>query len=448
MTRLAVIGGGIAGLAAAMHLHAEHDVVVFERDAAPGGKIRSQRIDGFLFEWGPSTFLSSAAELRALVADAGLDAALTEAAPAAKNRYIYWNGALHKLPAKPPQALGMDILSLSGKLRAFSELLARAPAAPRDDESVDAFMRRHFGAEVATRIVAPALLGISGGDAALTSLDAIFPRVRDMERNNGSIIRALMRAPRQAPAAMCSFAEGGMQMLTDGIAAKLGARVRTSTAIERLERRNGGWRLHHNGGPTDVEAVIITTPAPAAAGLLEGVDPNLAATLRRIPYAPMRAVGVAFRRSDVADPLDGFGFLAARGQGVRLLGAFYTSTIVPAHAPPDAAYVRIFLGGATDPEITRDDPERVRAIVLADLTSTLGITASPIAYHEAIWPEAIPQYTLAHRAIVREIESQTAALPGLGLAGNAYRGLGVGDTVRDAQRVAAALSGATTRTRE
>jgi oxygen-dependent protoporphyrinogen oxidase len=435
VSRIAVVGGGIAGLTAAHRLSGVHEVVVFERETTAGGKIRSQNIaGGFLFEWGPSGFLASAEAVQSLIDELGLRDVLTPASEAAKKRFIYWNGALHALPAKPPEALKMTILSPLGKLRAFRELfIAKGDGA--DDESVLAFMQRRFGREVAERLVAPALLGISGGDAATTSMAAIFPRVREIEAEHGSVIRGLMKGPRRSTGLM-SFADGGMQTLTDRLAARLGERFRSGITVERIERDGAGWRVVHDGETTHADAVIVATPADAAAGLLAGVDAALAARLREIPYAPMRAVGVAFRSSDVPAPLDGFGFLAARKQGVRLLGAFFTSTIIPEHAPPGTAYLRIFLGGATDPEIAALDAAAVKAIVLADLRKILGITAAPIAHHEVLWRQAIPQYRLQHRAIVAAIEAREAQLPGLALAGNAYRGLGVGDTVRDALAVA------------
>jgi oxygen-dependent protoporphyrinogen oxidase len=435
---VAVVGGGIAGLTAAYRLSAAHDVVLFERETAPGGKIRSQRIDGYLFEWGPSGFLSSAEELGALVAEVGLAGALTPARPAAKNRFIYWNGALHRLPAKPPDALTMTILTPLGKLRALGDLFA-GRGAGADDESVYAFMERRFGREVAERLVSPALLGISGGDAATTSLAAIFPRLREIERVHGSVIRGMLKGPRRS-SNLCSFADGGMQTLTDRLAERLGERVRRGIAAQRIEPHGAGWRIVHDGGETFAEVAIVATPAGAAAQLVEGFDGELAAALREIPYAPMRAVGVAFRSADVPAPLDGFGFLAARGQGVRILGAFYTSSIVPEHAPPGTAYLRVFLGGATDPDVAALDADAVRAIVLADLKTILGVGAAPVAYHEAVWPQAIPQYTLRHRTVLDAVERREAAHPQFALVGNAYRGLGVGDNVRDALARAALLS--------
>jgi oxygen-dependent protoporphyrinogen oxidase len=438
MTRIAVVGGGIAGLTAAYRASKTHDVVLFERETTAGGKIRSEKIEGgFLFEWGPSGFLSSAAEVQALIDEIGLRADLTPASEAAKKRFIYWNGTLHALPAKPPDALKMTILSPLGKLRAFGELFV-GKGDGADDESVLAFMQRRFGRQVAERLVAPALLGISGGDAATTSMASIFPRVRDIEAAHGSVIRGMMKAPKgkRGSANLCSFADGGMQRITDRLTERLGERVRRGTAVNRVEPAGEGWRVVHDGGETLVDRVIVATPSDAAAMLVAGFDADLAARLREIPYAPMRAVGVAFRREDVPVPLDGFGFLAARGQGVRLLGAFYTSSIIPEHAPAGTAYLRIFLGGATDPDIANLDADAVKAIVLADLKTILGITAAPIAHHEMLWRQAIPQYRLPHRAIVRAIEARESLHSGFALAGNAYRGLGVGDNVRDALAVA------------
>ncbi len=440
MSTVAVVGGGVAGLTAALALRDRHDVVVFEREGLAGGKIRSQRIGGFLFEWGPGGFLSGSEELRALVREVGLDDALTEAGPAAKNRFIYWNGRLHQLPAKPPQMLAMSLLSPGGKLRALGELFVarRVAREGSDDESVYRFMERRFGREVAERIAAPALLGISGGDAASTSLAAVFPRVTGLEREYGSVIRGMMREKRK-PGRFCTFADGGMQRLTDRIVERLGSRLRLGVAVRRIERQAEGWRIVHDGGEMLAGAVVVATPSDVAAGLLAGVDAALAAQLHRIAYAPMRTVGIAFRGTDVPAPLDGFGFLAARGSGVRILGATYTSTIVPAHAPAGSVYLRIFMGGAADPEAASLDPERAKTLVRSDLAKVLGITAEPVAYHEATWPKAIPQYALRQRATVKAIEEIAAAHAGLMLTGNAYRGLGVGDTVSDARAVARSL---------
>lgn len=318
MTAIAVVGGGIAGLAAAHALAESHDVTVFEREGVAGGKVRSETVDGCLFEWGPAGFLSTAAPLRELIAAVGLGDACVEAAPAAKKRYIYWGRRLHELPSKPAGALAMSLLTPFGKLRALRELTI-AQLKESTDESVAAFMQRRFGREVAERIAAPALLGISGGDAATTSLGAVFPRVGAFERDYGSVIRGLART-RTGAGRLTSFAGGGMQRLTDRLAERLGPRLRTGATVTRIERAGSGWCVTSDSGRLTADGVILAIPSAVAAQLVAGFDAQLAAQLARIPSAAMRAVGVAFRTRDVPAPLDGFGFLVARGNGVRVSG--------------------------------------------------------------------------------------------------------------------------------
>jgi oxygen-dependent protoporphyrinogen oxidase len=239
---------------------------------------------------------------------------------------------------------------------------------------------------------------------------------------------------------MRSFTAGGMQRLTDRLAERLGARIQFGTTVTRIEPDAAGWLIVHDRGSMVAERVVIATPPFAAAGMVAGFDADLAQQLGEITYAPMRVIGVGFRREDAVAPLDGFGFLAARGCGVRILGATYTSSMLPEQAPPGTVYVRIFMGGAADPAAAQLDADAARTIALHDLTTALGITAAPIAYHEMVWQNAIPQYALGHRKRVRTIEQLAQAHSGLALTGNAYRGLGVNDTIRDARAVAARIS--------
>jgi oxygen-dependent protoporphyrinogen oxidase len=334
----------------------------------------------------------------------------------------------------------MSLLSPSGKLRAFRELFVprRDAESAAEDESVHEFMARRFGAEVAERIVMPALLGISGGNAASTSLAAVFPRLPDFEREHGSVIRAMLRGSR-TKTQLRSFAGSGMQRLTDRLAERLGDRVKLGTTVTRIEPDGAGWRVIHDRGDVAVERVVVATPAGAAAGMVAGFDAELARQLGEITYAPMRVIAAGFRREDVAAPLDGFGFLAARGFGVRILGAIYTSSMLPEQAPPGTVYIRMFMGGAAEPSAALLDADAARTVALGDLATTLGITAEPIAYHERVWSSAIPQYGLGHRKRVQTIEQLAQAHPGFALTGNAYHGLGVNDTVRAARAVAARI---------
>lgn len=434
MSTLAVVGAGIAGLVVTHRLGATCDVVVFEREAFPGGRIRTQALDAYHFDWGPNGFLPSD-DLRALARELELDAELVEASPTASKRWIYWNRKLRPVPTSPPQVLRTSLLSPFAKVRAALEPFV-ADNESLGEESVFAFAARRFGYDVAARIVAPALQGVSAGDAASTSLDALFPRMREFEREHGSVVRGMLHSGRK-PGRLTTFAPGGMQTLTDRLAERARATIRYESTVERVEAFEGGWRLTHSGGTTAADDVVIAAPAGVAAALVERFDSELARDLREIPYAPMRVVGIAFRRSEVKAALDGFGFLAARCQGVRILGAIYTSSIFPQQAPPDTVYLRVFLGGAVDPTAIDLSAEGLRATVEADLAAVLKIRAAPIAYHEISLRRAIPQYHLGHRALVGRIEEKLGAHRGLHLTGNAYRGVGVADTIRDALAVAA-----------
>ncbi len=439
--RVGIIGAGVAGLCAALELHREHEVVVYERESVAGGKMRSQHLDGFLFEWGPNGFLSGAAELRAKIETVGITGELLEADPAAAKRYIYWNGALHALPQKPPQVLATKLLSLGGKLRGLRELFLRPQTAACDGESVSEFFERHFGREVAARIVAPALLGMSAGDARATSVDAAFPKLREFERETGSVLKAAMRNRPAERAKMLSFGARGMQRFAEAATVYLGDRMRFDTAVERVDRDDASWRVAYAGGEGRFDAVVIAAPSYAAAPMLASFDSELARLTSQIRYAPMRVAGVAFHASDVPAALDGFGFLAARDQGVRILGALYSSTMYPDQAPKGVAYLRIFMGGAADPAIVEMPEDEAKAIVLRDLQTTLGISAPPVAYHEVVWPQAIPQYGLDHPALIAAVDARLARYSRLALIGNAYRGLGVGDTARIAVETARRLAG-------
>jgi oxygen-dependent protoporphyrinogen oxidase len=433
--RVAVIGAGIAGLCAAFRMRERHDVSVFEAQSQAGGKVHSQHIDGYVFEWGPNGFLSSATELLDIVRDLGLDSEVVAADETASKRYIFWNGKLHALPSKPQQALTTSLISPLGKVRAMRELLAK-PAEPPADETVDAFFTRHFGAEVARRIAAPALLGISGGDSRQTSLAALFPRLPAMERDHGSVLRAMVRSG-GTRTKMLGFGAAGLQRLTTALCDALGDRVRLRSPVDTIARDAQGWSL----GGERFDAIVVTVPAHAAAQMLDSCDPVLAGLLKRIPYAAMRVAGIAFRAADVPVALDGFGFLAARESGVRILGAVYTSTMFPDQAPTGTAYLRIFLGGSDDEAIANVPEPVLLGIVRRDLQTTLRITAAPLAFHDYLWRQGIPQYRPGHEALVAQIEERARAHGGLVLTGNAYHGLGIGDTARNAVAAVARLDG-------
>ena len=439
--KVAVIGAGISGLTAAYRLQkAGVEVVVLEREAVAGGKIRSSSENGLTFDWGPNGFLSNAPDTLKLVGDLGLNSELEPAAEAAKHRFIWRAGALHKLPGTPPAAIATKLLTPLEKLRASSEYFI--PAGETRAESVFDFAARRFGRAVAEIFIAPMVIGITSGDARATSLDALFPRMRAMEQSKGSLLRAMIAGQRQAKKSgikppisrLTSFKQGGIQRLTDRLSELLGSSLKLGVSVSKLECLNSDYRVFSSVGMLEVDAVILATPAFVSADLLESFKPDLALELRGIPYADVRVFGLTFKASDVPANLDGFGFLIPRDAGIRILGCLYTSTLFPQQTKDNLVFLRVICGGSVDPSFSSLDPDAALEVVKHDLKLTLGITAQPESVHEARWDKGIPQYALDHPTRIAKIEKLLAQTPGLYLAGNSYRGVGINDCIREAEK--------------
>ncbi len=439
--KVAIVGAGISGLTVAYRLQqAGVEVVMLEREAVAGGKIRSSSQNGLTFDWGPNGFLSNAPDTLKLVEDLGLTSELEPASDAAKHRFIWRNGALHKLPGTPPAAIASKLLTPFQKIRALLEYFV--PAKQPETESVFDFAARRFGRAVAETFIAPMVIGITSGDARATSLDALFPRMRGMEQSKGSLLKAMIAAQRRAKktgvkppsSRLTSFKQGGIQRLTDRLQELLGSSLRLGVTVSKLEPLNHGYRVFSSAGMLTVDAVILATPAFVSANLIESSNLELALELRGIPYANVRVFGLTFNLSDVPASLEGFGFLATRNQGIRILGCLYTSTLFPAQTSNNQVFLRVICGGSTDPEFTDLSSETALEIVKHDLQKTLGITVPPLLVQEARWNKGIPQYTLSHPTRLSRIQTLLEQAQGLYLAGNAYRGVGVNDCIREAEK--------------
>lgn len=437
---VAIVGGGISGLSVAWHLKARRaslDVRVLEKALTPGGKARSSREAGYLLDWGPNGFLTNVPETLELARALALEPDMQAASDAAKHRYLYIEGALKKLPTSPPALLASDLLLPSEKLAAFKDLFARPL---EQEETVYAFVARHFGPAVAERFAGPLVLGITAGDAREVSLDALFPRMRELERlGNGSLLRALIRQRREAKepglsGRLTSF-RGGVQRLIDALADKLGETVHCGAEVDHIALHSHGYTLMlKNGGAVTCSRLVMATPAYTSARLLEKILPEASRELAAIPYADVRVLGFGFDRIDVPNALAGFGFLVPRGEGVRSLGVLYSSSLFPDQAPPGKVLLRVIAGGRVDPSFAELAEDEAVAEVRRDLRRTLHIVAEPEFVCVVTWRRGIPQYPLGHRARVERV--MRALPPTLYLTGNAYYGVGLNDCVRDAKRIA------------
>ena len=439
--RITVVGGGISGLAAAHGLVAGgHDVLLLDAGAGPGGLIASVRRDGFLCEHGPQAVLDGPEPTRALIDAAGLTARVQQASAAARKRYVYVGGALRPFPASPPALFKTNLLSFAGKLRLFAEPFVGRAQANDADESVLAFVTRRFGREAAERAAAPALIGVFAGDAAALSVRSALPRVAAMEREHGSILRALTR--RKAGGGLgrpVSFPDG-LGELPAALAQRLGDRRRAGRAAE-IAPLAGGWRVVTETGATiDSERLVLATPAATTAALLSPHAPAAAAALRAIPHAPVAVVCAGFRVAAGSDigvgiDLDAYGFVVARGEGVRLLGCQYETSVFPDRAPVGGVLLRALLGGTFDPDLVDADDGAIAAQAVGDLKRAAGLTREPDFIDVWRARPGIPQYDLDHAARLRAVDDAVARLPGLAVIGNALRGVGVNDCIAAAARV-------------
>lgn len=443
--RVAIVGAGLSGLSVAYYLkkaRPEWQIQIFEKESVAGGKLRSSLQDGFTFDWGPNGFLSNLDDTFSLAKDLGLGNKLQSASEHAKHRLLYKFGALHSLPAKPSQFLSSSLISPVAKLRAMLEpVIARAR---NEEESVYDFVARHFGKEVAEVFAGPASLGITAGDAKTLSLDALFPRFRKLERDHGSLIKALMAGQKQAQAAtvsrLTSFRSGGVQRLTNALTDSLGSQLQKDEELKFISKEADLFWLEFSRGRVEkVDKLILATPSFVSAKLLEPLLPDVAVSLRCINYADVVVMGLGYRRVDVPQIMDAFGFLVARNEAVRSLGVLYSSSVFPDQAPEDKVMLRVICGGSLDPAFIGLSDTEMTDVVGHDLQLSMGITAKPEFCQIVRWPRGIPQYTLGHSHRVTSIMQGSKQLAGLYLTGNAFYGVGVNDCVRDAKRVVAEL---------
>jgi oxygen-dependent protoporphyrinogen oxidase len=451
--RIAVVGGGITGLATAERLGAGgHDVVVIEPETRTGGLVRSERREGFLCETGPQAILSGRPDTRALVAAAGLEPRVIWSREATKRRFVYVRGALRVLPSSPPSLLKTDLLSAMGKLRLAREPFV-ATSDPERDESVFAFCERRFGAEAARAIGAPAVIGVYAGDAAQLSVKSALPRLWELEQKHGSVLRGALaeRGQSEGPSRSFSFPEG-LEELPRALGVKLGERLVRGRAAA-LEPVGTAFRVHLEPGGSaahvDAERVVLATPAAATAKLLAPLAPAAAAALAAIPMAPVAVAALGFRapagsperseRSGIGMDLAAYGFIVARGEGPTLLGCQYESSIFEHRAPPGAVLLRALLGGTFEPAVVDETDDAIAARAVGDLRRVAGLRADPDFV--AVWRHraGIPQYDLAHAARVRAVADDLARRPGLHVVGQATTGVGVNDCIVAAAALARGL---------
>lgn len=438
MTRdVIIIGGGVSGLSVAHDLMGcGFSVRVLERQKQTGGNAISERFDGFLMEHGPSTFGASTATAMVQIEALGLGESAFDLGPNVKKRYLRHNGKLSGISAHPLGFFLSDYLSLRGRLRMAMEGVQRRKT---DDveETIFGFAARRFGHEFAEKVFDPLAAGLFMGDARKLSIEAAFARLPEMERNHGSISRAILKAKRgSAPGRHLYSWKQGVATVPMVLARALGDRVTTGICVTKICKTARGFTVHTDAGTQQAKAVVLAVQPHVAAQFLEGIDPVGAAAAGAISAPPINVVFLGYRREQVAHPLDGLGVLSTKDPSRIITGLQFPSTMYPGRAPDGHVAISVYAGGVRNPELARISDADLVGQVSGELALMLGISGAPVVVRTRRWALGLPQYTLGHGGRRATLETTHERHEGLFVAGNFLQGVSMSNCIESAQNTA------------
>jgi oxygen-dependent protoporphyrinogen oxidase len=442
---VAIVGAGIAGLAAAFDLQARGvSVRVLEATARTGGVIATERFDDWVVDAGPDSLLVQKPAAVTLCRELGIaDRLVPTLTP--RTAYVLRDGRLHPIaegsflgfPITAGALVQSRLFSAAGKARMACEVLLPRHTSD-EDESIGAFVRRRFGHEAVDYLAEPLLAGIHAGDVERLSIHALFPRLVEAERRSGSVIRAL-RALHVRPSPQGAFVSlpGGIGELSDAVSRALApGTVLASTRVTDVTRTDR-YVIDSAKGRIQARSVVLAVPAYAAASLLRSLDPALADLCDAVPYASTGTVAFGYRRDQVAHPLQGTGFVVPRTEGIALLAGTWVSSKWPGRAPRGHVLLRGFLGGGRDPH-RLDAPDReLVETAQRELGDLLGVSGAPLFTRLYRWTRQSPQYEVGHLQRIAQIEQRLTALPGLFVTGSGFRAIGIPDCISDGRATAA-----------
>jgi oxygen-dependent protoporphyrinogen oxidase len=448
--RVAVIGGGISGLATAhrlTELEPDLHVTLLEQADRLGGVLQTHRRDGYLFEWGADNFITNVPWAVDLCRRIGFADQLVETDDQHRGAFVVRKGRLHRIPqgfiimapSRIWPVVSTPILGPLAKMRMAAEFFV--PRRRDDaDESLASFVVRRFGRQTYERLVQPLIGGIYTGDPSQLSLQATMPRFREMEKGHGSLIRAVMRQARKQPKADRNSSGGrysmfvapreGTSSLIQALADRLPAEaVQLRAEVDSLKRTDDGrWAISLAAGsasPDPFDAVVLATPAHTSAKIMQPIDRQVAEDLGNIHHSGCCVVSLAYQRADVAHAMDGFGFVVPAIENRKIISGSFSSVKYPGRAPDGKVLMRVFIGGALQAELVDLPDDQLVEIAVSELADLMGIRGQPLLTRIARMPCSMPQYYVGHKDRVATIHERANQQPGLFLTGNAFQGVGI-----------------------
>jgi oxygen-dependent protoporphyrinogen oxidase len=461
--RITIAGAGISGLSLAYAIQEKlegagkgAEIFLLEADGRVGGKIRTHHENGYIMEWGPNGFLNNKPDTLALTKKLGLEELLLPSNDAARKRYIYSGGRLNLL--SPAGFLLGGLLSWGGKVCILKEygIPKRTDAT---DESLADFVRRRLGREALDRLIGPMAMGVYGGDPERMALKSCFPTIYDLEQKYGGLFKGLLgkmkekkragggkQAGPAGPGGVLTTFYGGLDVLTDALGKAFKGRLLLNAPVREVRRTGAAGAAGADekfivsaagfDAPFETDIFITAAPAHAAKDFLSGLDPRLTETLSEIEYVPMSVVAMGFKKTELNSELDGFGFLVAMDEARKLIGCLWDSSVFTDRAPAGRASIRAMLGGGKDYKTPFLPDDELTDLTLQELGITMALKAKPELTRVFRHEKAIPMYTLGHSERLATLDKAEDKYRGLFFAGNAYRGVGLNDCVKDAYSVA------------
>lgn len=442
---IAVLGAGLTGLTAAHRLaQLGHGVRVFEQTNRIGGAIRTERVDGWLIEGGPSSLLAGEPAVDSLVAELGLTGQRVPASPSSKNRYIVRRGRLLPAPLSVSALLRSRLFSPLAKAAILAELRHR-PRVRTSDLSLADLARAHFGRAFVDYALDPFVTGVCAGNPQKLSARHAFPRLWELERTHGSLLRGQAARARGASSPEpCSFRDG-LQSLPDALAGRLPAGAVTFNvdldAVIPGEKWSVVWHDHAATHTQAFDALVVALPAHALAQLRIGaLGERPLAALAAMEHPPVSSVFLGYRRDQVAHALDGFGMLVPAVEQRSLLGVLFSSSLFPHRAPEGHVALTVLLGGTRQPELAALPLDKLLAFIRPELADLLGVSGEPVFVRHTFWPRAIPQYNLGHEQFLAALAATERTHAGLFIGGQARDGLSLSACIAAGEKLAARAS--------